>query len=300
MGFDPYNRRPQGSSIWGRIIPALFIAFVGWMIYMSQVEENPVTGERQHVAISPAQEIQLGIQSAPQMSREMGGALPPSDERAQVVSEMGEYLVAHSVAKKSPWKFKFHLLADTKTVNAFALPGGQIFITLGLYNDLQNEAQLAGVLSHEIGHVIERHTAQQMAKNQFGQWLVMAARNTSGGSPGSVSDPAVIASVVNQMFQLRFSRGDESEADVWGINLMQEAGYNPRAMIEVMQILKKASGGSAGNLEIFQTHPNPDLRIEQIKQYLEQHPPRPGLSEGEELKKSVENQSPFLIFPLGS
>jgi predicted Zn-dependent protease len=275
---------------------ALLIGLIGWFMYWMSVEENPVTGEKQHVAISPDQEIQLGLQSAPQMSQQMGGELAASDPRASEVREMGQYIISNSVAKKSPWKFEFHLLADPNTVNAFALPGGQIFITLGLYNKLQNQAQLAGVLSHEIGHVIERHTAEQMAKSQLGQWLVMAAGSAAGSTPGvygGASDPQVIAELVNKMVQLRFGRKDESEADTWGLKLMEEVGFNPRALIEVMQVLKEASGGGAG-LEIFQTHPNPDLRIKQIDEYLRTHPPKPGLSDGESLKnrqiRSRENQ----------
>lgn len=283
-----YNQNPSGMS---RLIPRLImagvIALIGYMMYLHQVEKNPVTGEKQHVAISPDQEIHLGLESAPQMSREMGGELPTSDPRTQEVIKIGQYIVDHSDAKNSPWQFQFHLLADPETVNAFALPGGQIFITLGLLNRLQTEAQLAGVLGHEIGHVIERHTAQQMAKSQLGQWLVMAVGvggQTEGGSPNNMSSPMVIAAMVNQMMQLRYGRHDESQADIWGIKLNEEAGYDPRSMIEVMKILKAASAGGAG-LEIFQTHPNPDLRIEQIQEYLKKNPPPAGLREGRNLKE---------------
>jgi beta-barrel assembly-enhancing protease len=286
--FNQGDQNPrQSSGLMGRIIVALAIAFIGWLMYTSQVQENPVTGEKQHVMISPDQEIRLGLEAAPQMSREMGGEVPSSDPRTQEVQRIGEILVMNTDAHKSPWKFQFHLLADAKTVNAFALPGGQVFITLGLFNNLQNEAQLAGVLGHEIGHVIERHTAEQMAKNQLGQMLVVAVGTAaSDPSQGSgYSNPMVIASLVNQMFQLKYGRKDESEADVWGLKLMEQAGYDPTAMIAVMEVLKAASGGGHGTVpEIFQTHPNPDLRIEQIKAYLKEHPPKPGLKQGKSLK----------------
>jgi len=281
---------PQRSPFWGRIITALLIAFVGWIMYMSQVEVNPVTGEKQHVAISPDQEIRLGLESAPQMASEMGGELPESDPREQEVQKIGNFLVENSVAKNSPWKFQFHLLADDQTVNAFALPGGQIFITAALYKQLENEAELAGVLGHEMGHVIERHTAVQMAKSRLGQTFVIAVSSTAtaadSSSPTGGFNPAIIASVVNQMFQLRYSRQDESEADTWGLKIMEQVGYNPLAMIRVMEVLKAAGGGAKGGTtpEIFQTHPNPDLRIEQIKAYLKEHPPAPDLSYGEKLK----------------
>lgn len=293
-GNDGQNQNPR-SSIKGRLIVALIIAFIGWVTYMSQVQENPVTGEKQHVSMSPDQEIRLGLESAPEMSREMGGEVPSSDIRSQEVSSLGQKIVRDTTAKKSPWKYQFHLLADDQVVNAFALPGGQIFITLGLLDKLQTEAQLAGVLSHEMGHVIERHSSQQMAKSQLGNTFVVAvgAAANSQGRSGQI-DPLVIASVVNQMFQLRYSRHDESEADTWGLKLMEEAGYDPRAMIQVMEVLKQA-GGHGHNLELFQTHPNPDLRIEQIKTYLKEHPPKQGLSEGRNLK-DVFKKSSYSIF----
>jgi beta-barrel assembly-enhancing protease len=275
----------RGSGFKGRLIGAILLALIGWAMYMSQVEENPVTGERQHVAISPDQEVRLGLETAPEMSREMGGELPAYDRRTQIVQRLGKTLVDNTQAKKSPWKFQFHLLADNETVNAFALPGGQIFITLGLFNRLDNEAELTGVLSHEMGHVIERHTAQQMATSQLGQWLVVAVATGTNDSDsyGTNSTPFMIASLVNQMIQLRYSRQDESQADTWGLKLMEEIGFNPRAMIDVMEILK-AAGGRGAPLAIFQTHPDPDLRIQQIKAYLTEHPPPPNLTVGRKLK----------------
>lgn len=271
----------------GRILIALAIALIAFLSYWSHTEQNPVTGQRQHIALSPSQEISLGLHAAPTMAREMGGEVSPIDPRAQEVRRIGELIITNSEAHKSPWKFQFHLLNDTKTINAFALPGGQIFITLGLYNNLQTEAQLAGVLSHEMGHVIERHTAQQMAKSQLGDMLVIAVgTGASDPNSGGGQNAAMIASVVNHMFQLRYSREDESEADIWGIKLMEKAGFDPTAMIQVMQILKSAAG-SSHSPEMFQTHPNPDLRIEQIKAYLKEHPPAPGLTQGRQLKTGL-------------
>jgi predicted Zn-dependent protease len=166
------------------------------------------------------------------------------------------------------------------------LPGGQVFITLGLFDKLQTEAQLAGVLGHEIGHVIERHTAQQMAKGQLGQWLVVAVGTAASDNPMAQNSPAAIANLVNEVIQLRYSRKDESEADLWGLKLMEQVGYDPRAMVRVMEILKASGGGKGGNVpQIFQTHPDPDLRIEQINAYLEKHPPGPDLKEGKNLKE---------------
>lgn len=281
-----FNQNDNSGGFGGRIIIGIGIALVGLFMYMSQAQNNPVTGERQHVSLTPKQEIRLGLESAPKMAQEMGGELPASDPRAQEVEKIGAFMVAHTDAKKSPWKFQFHLLADTKTVNAFALPGGQIFITLGLLNKLQTEAQLAGVLSHEMGHVIERHSAQQMAKSQLGQLLVVAVGVGASDQQHMMNDPMVIASVVNQLAQLRYSRKDESQADLWGLKLMSQAGFDPRAMIQVMKILK-AQAGVGRTVEFFQSHPNPDLRIKQIEAYLQEHPPEGNLTEGQSLKDGV-------------
>lgn len=287
-------QRPNGSSPIRRWIIALGIALFAYFMYLNQVQVNPVTGEKQHVTYSPAQEIQLGLESAPVMTQKMGGELPATDPRSKEVQKIGNLIVSKTEASKSPWKFKFHLLEDTKTVNAFALPGGQIFITLGLFDKLETEAQLAGVLSHEMGHVIERHTAQQMAKSQLGELLVAAVATGAGSSQGSgnVYDPAIIAAVVNKMFQLRYSRHDESEADTWGLKLMSEVNYDPRAMIQVMEILK-ASGGGGHMPELFQTHPNPDLRIQQIKEYLEKNPSALNTNEGGKLKDIINSTFKF-------
>lgn len=282
MSYSGNNEPRQGSSFKGRLILGIIIALVAWFMYVNQVEENPVTKEKQHVSISPSEEVRLGLESAPQMSREMGGAIPSSDPRAKEVERLGQFLVDNGAAKKSPWKFQFHLLADQETINAFALPGGQIFITLGLLNKLQTQAQLAGVLAHEIGHVIERHAAEQMATSQFGQLLTVAVGTAASGQ----SDQAYqIAAVVNQAMQLSYSREDELEADTWGLKLMESSGFDPRAMLEVMKILKAASHGGGQGPEMFQTHPNPDLRIKQIEAYLTKNPPPAGLSEGRNLKE---------------
>lgn len=288
--FDQNENGSPSRGLSGRIIAGLIIVGMALFMYYNQSQENPITGEKQHVAISPSQEIRLGLESAPVMAQKMGGELPSDDPRVLEVRRIGQFIVANTDASKSPWKFQFHVLADTNTINAFALPGGQVFITLGLLNKLQNEAQLAGVLSHEMGHVIERHSAQQMAKSQLGEMIVSAvAVSASDPTSRGSYEPVLIASVVNHMFQLRYSRKDESQADIWGLKLMNQVGFDPTAMIDVMEILK--SSGSRGHApELFQTHPNPDLRIQQIKEYLKNHPPSPNVEQGKKLKAGTQNQ----------
>src|SRR4051794_27345144 len=158
----------QGPSL--RLIAAVIIAVIGVAMYSFNTQVNPVTHQVQHISMSPEQEKALGLEAAPQMAAKMGGEIDAAqDPRARLVEEVGRRLVEQSDARQSPYvgNYHFYLLNDPETINAFALPGGQVFITLGLFDKLTNEAQLAGVLGHEIGHVVARHSAEQMSKGQL-------------------------------------------------------------------------------------------------------------------------------------
>src|SRR5215207_2075331 len=193
------NRGRMGC---GTVIGIGIILF-GVIRYYGSTQTNPTTGEKQRVALSAEQESALGLQAAPEMAAQMGGVVDPRDPDAQTVKRIGQYLVARSVAKNSPYQYDFHLLRDPKTVNAFALPGGQIFITRGLYDRLSDEGELGGVLGHEIGHVVQRHSAQQMAKSQLGQSLVMGA-GAAASDRGQGQSAMVIGQLVQQTMQLKY------------------------------------------------------------------------------------------------
>jgi predicted Zn-dependent protease len=248
----------------GRLLIAIVVAVIGMVMYYMKTEVNPVTGEKQRVALSPEQETAMGLQARGQMAAEMGGLHP--DEGAQRYLEaLGERIVASSAARGSGYQYDFHLLADPQTVNAFALPGGQIFITKALLVRLQNEAQLAGVLGHEIGHVVARHSSQQLAKQQFTQILVGAAGVAASSEESSGREAAAVAAMVGQMVNMKYGRDDELESDALGVRFMTETGYDPRAHIEVMRILAEASGGPSGQPEFLSTHPDPGNRSEAIQ-----------------------------------
>jgi predicted Zn-dependent protease len=241
-----------------RIILAALIALVVGSSYFLQSSENPITGETQRVALSPEQEIALGLNSAPQMAAQFGGI--SRDERSvRLVKSIGNKLVADSIAAKSPYRFSFTVLADPRTVNAFALPGGPIFITEGLLRLLRSEAEVAGVLGHEIGHVLARHSAEHLAKQQLTQGLIGAVIVGSGDySAGQM------AQVVGSLVNMKYGREDELEADTLGVRIMAEGGYDPRALLRVMEVLAKASGG-ARQPEFLSTHPDPGNRRERIE-----------------------------------
>jgi predicted Zn-dependent protease len=245
-----------------RLLIALVIALFGVISYYSTTSENPVTGEKQHIKLKPEEEVALGRNLAPQMAAQMGGL--SSNPAREKVKEIGSRVVARSSAARTPYQYQFHLLADRRTVNAFALPGGQIFITEALLGLLETEDELAGVLGHEVGHVLGRHSAERLAKQQLTEHLVGAVVVGSGGG----YDTAQIAQMVGNMINMKYGREDELESDALGLRLMREAGYDPRAMIRVMQVLEKASGGSR-QPEFASTHPNPGNRIQKIKEELQ-------------------------------
>ncbi|WP_047247682.1 M48 family metalloprotease [Maribacter thermophilus] len=243
-----------------RIFIGLAIVAFAFIQKCSNKEENPYTGRTQTINMSPEQEIAIGLQSAPEMAQQHGGLYP--DEKMQaLVDAVGQKLVNNSIAKETPYQYDFHLLADDQTINAFALPGGQCFITYALFSQL-TEAQLAGVLGHEIGHVIGRHSAERIAESSFWQTLTM------GASVGA--DMGDLVGNIGQNTLLTNGRDDELESDELGVLFMIEAGYDPYEMIKVMEILKAAAGPNRVP-EFQSTHPDPENRIEKIKEAIEKY-----------------------------
>jgi len=236
------------------VIGAIIIAFAFWTRY-TNTEINPYTGKEQVINLSSDEEIAIGLQNTPHMEQEYGG-LYPSQEGQDLVRKVGNNLVNNSIARETPYKYNFHLLADPNTVNAFALPGGQVFITYALFSRLENEDQLAGVLGHEIGHVLGRHSAERIANSEF--W-----KSVSQGAQVGANAGQVVNGIGNRTL-LGNSREDELESDDLGVRFMIKAGYNPDEMIRVMEILKASSGPSQGP-EYQSDHPSPDNRIQHIK-----------------------------------
>ncbi|MGI0489930.1 M48 family metalloprotease [Pantanalinema rosaneae CENA516] len=250
---------------------ALLLVLLGLVSYCANTVENPITGEKQRVQLSTKQEVALGLRSAPQMASRHGG-LYPDQTLQQYVDQVGIKIVKNSDAQKSGYPFDFHLLRDPQTINAFALPGGQVFVTVGLLKRLSNEAQLAGVLGHEIGHVVARHGAEHLAKQQLGQTLVTAVGVAATDEEGRGANAAAIAAAVNQLVSLRYGRDDELESDQLGLRFITEAGYDPRGILELMKILGSARQGGSPP-EFFSTHPNPDNRLQRLQTMINQQYP---------------------------
>lgn len=238
-------------------------ALFGLVSYYGNVSVNPVTGEKQHIQISPEQEVALGVQSREQLAQQFGGLYPDSSVQAYV-DEVGTQVVRSSGALKSDYPFEFHALNDPQTINAFALPGGQIFITTALLKRLDSEAQLAGVLGHEVGHVVGRHGAEHLARQQLGAALVNAVGIAASESAQDGRQAAMIAQAVEQMVGLRYGRQDELESDRLGFQFMVESGYSPKGIVELMKILGSSRQGQQPP-EFLSTHPDPGNRVEQLK-----------------------------------
>lgn len=270
------GRRGLGGGLKMRLLIALGIAAFALISYYGNPgDENKVTGDMERVQFDEeVEEMRLGVQAKPQMVQQHGGK---SRDRAaqQRVTEVGFELLQAlqddlrgKEGRSIPdgYDFSFTLLADPKTVNAFALPGGPIFITEALYRQLNDRSngELAGVLGHEVGHVIERHGNKRMAKQRLFSGLA-----TAGGVAGGDANSQRMAQMAAQMVSMKYGREDELESDYWGVKLLLMAGYDPRSMIGVMQVLDKAGGGG-GPPEMLSTHPKPANRIEYIQRVIAQ------------------------------
>lgn len=260
----PTRRVGGGGGCGGRLIFAAIIAAVSLFSYFGSRQDNAVTGETQYIDITVDQEIALGLQAAPQMAAEFDGLDASAADQA-IVDDVGNAIVARSPAGQTPYEFDFHLLADTETINAFALPGGQVFITRALYDKFQTEGELAGVLGHEIAHVVARHSAEHIAKAKLTEGLTGAAviATYDPQNPASAGS-AQVAMLLGQLINLKFGRDDELESDFLGVCFMNDSGYNPQEMVRVMQVLAESRQGNQPP-EFFSTHPNPDQRIERIQ-----------------------------------
>jgi len=231
---------------------------------------NPATGERQFNIMSESQEIDIGRQAAPGFVDSYGGEIPSASIR-QYVTDIGSRLAQVSERPDLPWEFH---VVDSPVINAFALPGGKVFMSRGLLAKMTNEAQLAGVLGHEVGHVTAQHIGQQMSQaiaiQLIGVGLAIAGEQTDSDALRVLG---VGTTVGGSVYLLKFGRDQESQSDMLGLRYMTKLGYNPAAQIQVMRILKEASGEGGAPSEWLSTHPLPDTRINRLEEIIrEQYP----------------------------
>ena len=226
---------------------------------------NPVSGRRELSLVSEADEIAMGREGSAAVASSIG-LLPDAATQAWVGS-LGLTVASRTERPRLPWEFK---VVDDASVNAFALPGGFIFVTRGLLTQLTNEAELVTVLGHESGHVAARHSVQQMSREQLA---------TLGLGIGAAISPAIArfgktASVGLGLLFLKYSRDDESQADRLGFRYATADGFDAREMISVFRVLEgEAALSGGGRLPEWQsTHPDPGNRITAVQRLVDASP----------------------------
>jgi len=248
--------RPSGLPRASGATPAA-AAVLSLVLVAAACSTNPATGQRQLSLISEQQEIQMGRQADQQIVQQLG--LYPDDELQRYVQSVGMKLARESERPELPWTFR---VVDDPTVNAFALPGGYIYLTRGILTHLDNEAEMASVLGHEIGHVTARHSVERLSKAQLAQ---------IGLGIGMILSPEFrnygdLAQTGLSLLFLKYGRDDERQADDLGVRYLASEGYDPRQMPRVFETLERVSQAEgAGRVPSWlSTHPDPGSRAERI------------------------------------
>ncbi len=212
---------------------------------------------------SADQDVQIGRQSATEVERQIPLLRDPSVEG--YVDRIGRRLAAAAPGPKFPYTFK---VVNASDINAFAMPGGPVYVTRGIIDSVRNEGELAGVMAHEISHVALRHGTNQASKaylTKAGIGILGGVLGAGGGSAGTIIQ-AVGGLGMNALF-LRFSRTAESQADILGTQIMARAGYDPQAMVTMFQLLKAQQSQQPGKVaQFFSDHPNPENREARVRQ----------------------------------
>jgi len=239
--------------------------------YVRQQPDGRLEPDTSSVKTSPQEQIKFGKQAAAQVERQYP-MLPDSSPVTQFVQQLGSRLAAAAPGYK--WPFEFHVV-NQKEINAFALPGGPVFVNLGTIQAADNEAQLAGVMAHEIGHVVMMHSAREAAETRPYQIAGALGSAIIGGLFGGTA--------LGQLGQLgiqlgaggvimKYSRTAETEADLMGAQIMYNVGFDPQAMVAFFDKLKKQGGSSMP--QFLSDHPDPGDRAQTIRKVISRFPPK--------------------------
>lgn len=258
---------PQQRRSFPCVLLSLFLAISTAVFAVAPAPELPDPG---NPSMTRDQQKQLGLQAAAEVYKQMP-VLPDSSVETKYIRSLGERLVA-TIPPDHSWPFEFHVVAQ-KEINAFALPGGPMFVNIGTITAADNEAELAGVMAHEMAHVYMQHSAKQQQKNSLLgglAGLAGALAGMGGGAWGSLAQAGIQFGAGTLM--LKYSRGDEAQADAVGAIILWKAGYNPVALADFFQKIEKQSGGSGP--QFLSDHPNPGNRRTAIENEIRDWPPK--------------------------
>jgi len=246
-----------------------------WLIFLCLTVQvfaqatGPVFPNPGKTSMSRENQQALGMEAAGQVFQQMP-VMPDNSAETQYVRQLGQKLVA-TIPQEYSWPFEFHVVPQ-KEINAFALPGGQMFINLGTVTAARKEAELAGVMAHEMAHVYMQHSAKQAGKSQTTSMIAGIASSvlgsTIGGAAGGLAQMGIQMGA--QGLVMKYSRKDESQADAVGAVILYKAGYNPQAMVDFFKTMGAVAG--AAPPELFSSHPNPGNRQEAIAKQIANWP----------------------------
>ena len=219
---------------------------------------NPITGLQELMLFPEKQDLEIGQHYAPEVEKELGGKIEDQDLQ-DYIDSVGQKIAR--ISHRPNWEYHYVAVND-KSINASALPGGYIFITKGMLEKLQSESQLAAILAHETAHVVARDTSNAIS-NQIGIGLLLAVASSGQGSRAVMT----AAELSRRIIGLRYSRQDEREADIAGLDYMVVAGYNPYGIIETMQMLEDQQKEKV--VEFLSSHPPTANRIAYLSQRIE-------------------------------
>jgi len=234
------------------------IALTLFLFVLSSCSRNPVTGKKELMLMSESQEINMGKSYDPQVTASYGVY---QDEKLQAfITKKGKEMAAISHRPNLPYEFK---IVDSPVVNAFAVPGGFVYFTRGIMAHFNNEAEFAGVLGHEIGHITARHSAKQYSNQMLGQVLFIGGLIVSE----DFRNFADIANTGMGLLFLKFGRDNESESDMLGVDYSSQIGYDASEMADFFNTLKRMKDDSGQSTPTFlSTHPDPADRYNKVKQ----------------------------------
>jgi predicted Zn-dependent protease len=260
----------MNRAISRRLVQFVVLAYATHAYAQSAAPAFPNPGK---TSMSRENQRALGMEVAKQVYQQMP-VLPDSSPESQYVRQLGQKLVA-TIPQDVSWPFEFHVVPQ-KEINAFALPGGQMFVNVGTITAAKNEAELAGVMGHEMAHVYMQHSAKQAGKAQTTSMLAGIAAAVLGGTVGDKAGGLVgqLGQMGIQMgaesLMMKYSRNDESQADEVGTVILYKAGYNPQSMADFFQTM--GSQGGEAPPEFFSSHPNPKNRQQAIQKQITNWP----------------------------